>query len=105
MIEFILIIAFSVLFIHSCTWEGMILESVVKVFWKAPVWIKKPLFECPICMTPWWGSLIIVLSCINSGVWIDWFSWIIIIITAGGINSVLDKFINDGRDSNTTSNN
>ena len=52
-----LIIALIVLFIHSTTWEGHIFESIkdiIKPEWK----ISKPIYGCPICMTPWWGSII-----------------------------------------------
>lgn len=49
-------IALLVLFIHATTWEGNIM-SWVKVF-NFPEWIEKPLYGCPMCMTPWWGTLI-----------------------------------------------
>ncbi len=49
------IIAFTVLFIHATTWEGMINEWVHAVTWDWPPFLKKPVYDCPICMAPWWG--------------------------------------------------
>jgi hypothetical protein len=80
-----------VLFIHACTWEGMILQFIPNFFWDAPVWIKKPVFDCPICMAPWYGVLIMILS--------GWYPVnlaqpFIILAMAGGINVVASSFIN-----------
>lgn len=60
MITMALIIALAVLFLHSTTWEGMIFHKVSVVLNEAPDWVKKPLFDCPICMTPWWGAIMII---------------------------------------------
>lgn len=52
-----LIISLIVLFWCSCCWEGMIFEGIKKII--NPEWkIAKPIYQCPICATPWWGSLI-----------------------------------------------
>lgn len=93
MIEFAVIIAFAVIFLHALTWPGMILQKVPVWCWDLPVWIKKPLYSCPICMTPWWGSLILVVICLCVGSWFSLLAWLLIITTAGGINVVLSSII------------
>lgn len=51
-----LIISLIVLFLHACTWDGMIFEKV-KTLLKPEGMLYKPIYGCPICMTPWWGTL------------------------------------------------
>jgi hypothetical protein len=86
------IIAFAVLFIHYTMQEEEIFGFVQ--VWLAPLInkIKKPLIGCPICMTPWWGSLIIWIG-ILCNAWIPptVFEWLMILAIAGGINTVLTK--------------
>lgn len=50
-----LTISLIVLFIHATTWEGHIFEGVKKLI-KPEGKLYKPIYGCPICMTPWWGS-------------------------------------------------
>lgn len=90
MIEAAFIIALVVLFIHVTTWEGMINNWVHGIFWYAPTWIKKPLFDCPICMSIWWGAVIIIAGEFF-GHWQchGFFNEVIILFAAGGINTVL----------------
>ncbi|MBK7885140.1 MAG: hypothetical protein IPJ81_16145 [Chitinophagaceae bacterium] len=99
MIELTLIIALVVLFIHVTTWEGMINEWVGRVFWDAPSWLKKPLFDCPICMAPWWGALIIIIG-EWFGAWpcYGFFKEIIMLFAAGGINTVLIYIISSDKE-------
>lgn len=85
-------IAMIILFIHSCTQEGMILHFIDRWFENAPLWIRKPLFSCPVCMVPYWGSLIIWL-----GDYFDFWvvyspvTWIYVLLIAGGINAIVLK--------------
>lgn len=86
MMEQALILALCVYFIHACTWEGMIFYPVSSKLWNLTPWLKKPLFACPICMSPWYGSFLIWL-----------FSWhwsLALLLSAGGITVVLDVVIN-----------
>lgn len=82
------VIAFVVWFIHACTWEGMIFSGIAQRLWTLPTWLKKPLYDCPICMAPWWGMLILILQgnppCLNA---------LIAVCIAGGINAVIVSFI------------
>lgn len=98
MIELTLIISLVVLFIHATTWEGMINEWVSRVLWHAPPWIKKPLFDCPICMAPWWGSLILLLFGVFTDNWLHPFIWVITLFAAGGINTVLIYIISSDKE-------
>lgn len=85
-LESIIIIALFTLFLHCTTWEGMINHWIHKVAFNWPAWIKKPLFDCPICMAPWYGSLLILAGLINvstAG------HAILILFAAGGLNTVL----------------
>lgn len=62
MIEQIIIIALIVLFVQATTWEGMIFESVGNELERAlPDWLYMPLIGCPICMTPWHGTIWFIL--------------------------------------------
>lgn len=46
----------AILFIRGTMEQGMINGWIVRLFWSAPVWIKKPLFSCLTCMTSVWGT-------------------------------------------------
>lgn len=81
-------IAMIIMFLHSCTQPGMILHFIDRWFENAPLWIRKPLFSCPVCMVPYWGSLMIWIG--NTiGVWtVDSVAkWIMVLLIAGGINA------------------
>jgi len=69
MIEISFILAFSVLFLHVCTWEGMIFEFVSNKLYNLSDKIKKPLYE-----------------------------WILELFAAGGINTVLIYLISSNRE-------
>jgi hypothetical protein len=45
------IIAMIVLFIHASSWDGMIFEGIKKII-KPEGHLYKPIYGCPICMTP-----------------------------------------------------
>lgn len=86
------IISSVVLFIHVCLWEQMILEKPgIFMRNKLPVYIAKPLFDCVVCMTPWWGSLIIFLFDLHTTLKVD----VLTIAAAGGmscVNMILTKW-------------
>lgn len=84
MIEKIFIIAFMVMAIYSTMLYGMIFQIVRVKLDKAPQWLKKIVYDCPVCQTPYYGSAIY---------WLIWGNsvkeWIIVIIAAMGACSVL----------------
>jgi hypothetical protein len=84
-----LLISYAVLFIHATTWEGQIWEDVGN--WldrKLPEWLSKPLYGCPICMSFWWGFVIV---CLLQGFKVAYYNGIensIIVFAAGGVSVI-----------------
>jgi len=60
MIATALIISLIVLFLHATTWDGHIFEGIKKII-PPEGKLYKPIYGCPICMTPWWGTIIYML--------------------------------------------
>jgi hypothetical protein len=58
MLQQAFIIAFIVYFIKATTWKGMIFYRPKEKLKGLPSFIRKPVYECPICMTPWWGVVV-----------------------------------------------
>jgi hypothetical protein len=93
MIELSVLIAFAVLFIHTTTNEGHIFEDVAN--WldtKLPEWIIKPLYGCPICMSPHWGLLLYVMYVYFN------LEIVVMLFAAGGINSAIVNLNNHIKD-------
>ncbi len=56
MLSHALIIAFAIFGYYSCFWEKMIFGGgAAWLKQRLPEYLCKPLFECPICMVPWYG--------------------------------------------------
>ena len=90
MLSTALIIAFIVQFVYACTWDGMIFHSIVERLWSLPTWVKKPIFGCPICMTPWWGALFLGILVYSTDYPVDSkevITGIVTLFTAAGINA------------------
>ena len=98
MIEISFITALIVLFFYECTREGMIFHFVDKSLKKLPGYLKKPLYDCPICACIWWGPSIVACGIIGN-VWkVDNIWQLAMIVSgAGGINTVLIYIINQGK--------
>lgn len=62
MLEPAFIVAFIVYFIRATLWKGMIFYYIKKKLSFLPSYIRKPLYECPVCMTPWWGTVIYLIA-------------------------------------------
>lgn len=86
MLQHIFIIAVFVMFVHATTWEGQINNWVQRVTFHWPEFTKKPLFDCPICMAPWWGTALIITGVLGSFTIIE---TIVATFAAGGVNAVL----------------
>ncbi len=82
MIENSLIIALIILFLHATTWDGHIFNGIRKLIDEDKK-ISKPIYNCPICMTPWWGTLIYGLF-----FHIGWLDWLLTIGAAAGISVI-----------------
>ncbi len=83
MLPKIFITAFIVMAIYASMAEGM-------VFGKVRVWLgslndfwKKPVFDCFICMVPYYGSIVYWIAWHRS-----WQEWLVVIIGAMGANTV-----------------
>lgn len=87
------IIALLVLSIWYTYQEGEIFEGIAKWFEKnTPSAIHPALFDCNICMTPWYGSVLYLLI---YELWLNVASlpnWFVVVICAMGINVVVNKF-------------
>lgn len=74
-------------FITIAVWATMLYEMIFgwvrdkTEHW--PIWLKKPVYECPICMTAWYGTL---------AYWLIWGNsvkeWGIVVICGMGIVTV-----------------
>lgn len=101
MLEVSIIISLCVLVIHASMWEGMLFEKLgLLLFERVPEWAHKPAFDCLICMTPWYGM--VICAFIDAIGIIDYSIkfYPILVITATGINVIIDcliGFINDNR--------
>lgn len=86
-----IVIAMIVLFLHACTWDGNIFEGIKKII-KPEGKLYKPIYGCPVCMAPWYGTLIYFIFFGS-----DWQEWILTILAAGGISvfSVIGIIIKD----------
>jgi hypothetical protein len=95
MIEMAVIIALTVFFLHECTREGMIFGFVYYWLYDLPSGIKKPLFDCPTCMSVWYG-IVIIFICRWTGYTpvASFWQYVICLFMAGGINAVLLGLIN-----------
>ncbi len=62
MLESAFVIAFIVYFIKATTWKGMIFYEITQKWESWPEFVRKPLYECPVCMTPWWGVVIYLVG-------------------------------------------
>lgn len=80
MIQDAFIISMIILFIHSCSWEGMIFGKIQELILPEEP-ISKPIYGCPICMTPWWGTAIYWIF-----FHIGFCNWILTIGCASGIS-------------------
>src|SRR5687768_3689670 len=96
MIASAFVIATIVYFIKVTTWPGHIWEKVG--FWaekKLPPKLYKPFIGCPVCMTPWWGTIIYIIGHVLKIQGFEDFRVQYIIFTifvAAGINSVILMF-------------
>lgn len=98
MIEIIVIVALIVYFFYECTRKGMVFSFVADTLDACPAWMKKPLFDCPICMVVWWGPSIIACGIIGN-VWQVSNVWKLsmIIAAAAGTNTFINYLVEQGK--------
>jgi hypothetical protein len=90
MLEKILITALIVMFIWATMLEGMIFGKIRQWLAALTEFYQKPIFDCPICMVPWYGSIVYWVIWGNS-----WQEWLIVIFAAAGLNTVFVKLFPD----------
>lgn len=56
-----------------------------------PAWIKKPLYECLICMCSFWGTIIFFMWTGTH----DIYNLMVFIFSVGGANTLISVFINN----------
>lgn len=81
MIVSALISSLVILFFHATTWEGHIfsvIKKIIKPDWK----ISKPLYGCPICMSPYYGTIFYLVVDRDPSI----FEWLALIFTTGGFS-------------------
>lgn len=90
MLEQSFIIALLVLSIWYTMSEGEIFAGIGRWFEKhMPSFMHQPLYECNVCMCPYYGSVLYVLI-----YGINW-QWPVVVIAAMGINAALNKMSPD----------
>lgn len=95
MISIVFTISLIVIFLHECTRPGMIFSFVASSLDHLPSYLRKPLYDCPICMIPWWGPSILALGIIGKLWYINnVLSFFIVIGLASGVNIFLVNFLN-----------
>lgn len=86
MIEAALIISLLVLSIHYTMQEGEIFYGLAKWFENnLPYQIHPALFDCNVCMCPWYGSVLYVLM-----YGVSW-QWPVVVIAAMGLNVIYNR--------------
>lgn len=91
-VEIAFVIAMMVFFGHATTWDGQI-NAWIRKFINEDSKLSNPVYNCPICMTPWWGTLFYILI----WGWGGWREWIAVIGCASGLSvfSVIANYAKD----------
>lgn len=87
MIEKIFIISFIVFAIHYAMKEGEIFGFLGNwLYEKLPEVLHNPVFDCVVCMAPWYGSILY---------WTIWHGqvveWLVVVIASMGLNSIIGR--------------
>lgn len=89
MIEHAFIISLIVLAIHYTMQDGEIFGKLGNWFANhLPHAIHQPVFDCNVCMTPWYGSALYVII-----YGMNW-QWPVVVIAAMGLNVLYNKWDN-----------
>ena len=87
MIEYIAITSLAIIMIYATTKEGMIASFVPPLLWWLPSWLKKPLYECPVCMCSVWGSIFFLLTPLHP------IQYPVFILAVGACNLIITAFL------------
>lgn len=86
--EKIIVISVIVFFLWFSMQDGNIFGKIRVWFGSVNPFWKKPLFDCPACMTPWYGTILYWVVYCDSV-----FEWIIVVAAASGINAMASFLI------------
>lgn len=93
MLEQVCIISLMVWAVFTVFQETMIFGFCRQWLDRLPEIIRRPLYDCVICMTPWWGTAAYWIFFGHSIV-----DWVITFIAATGLTSFLLMLLNAGDD-------
>lgn len=87
--------AFIIAMLVLCIWytmqSGEIFSFIGTVLSdNLPYKLHNPVFDCNVCMTPWYGTALYWLIFRH-----NWIEWLIVVFTAMGINIVINKLSPD----------
>lgn len=87
MIEHALIISLTVFALHASAWEGMIFGKIREYISPDSI-VAKPLYNCPICMTPYYGSAIAIGLMLTNTYSFSLYEFILTIGAATGFSTI-----------------
>lgn len=90
MLDIIIILSLITFALWWCFQVGEIFGIVHKWGRKLPEKIQKPLYDCAVCMHPWWGTVSYWLI-FGDSFKEDWQVWLVSIIAGIGFNAVMIK--------------
>lgn len=89
MIKTLFIASFFIIGLYKITRDGYIWDFMQT--WNIRPWIKKPLFNCPVCMSSVWGTVFFI-PLNHSPVFFEiLFNYITFIVSLAGLTYVLMK--------------
>lgn len=91
MIQNALAISLIIFFLHATTWDGHIFQGIRNLIDEKSI-ISKPIYNCPICMSPWWGTAIYLILFP-----VSFQDWILTVGVASGL-SVISVVLIDLKD-------
>lgn len=75
--------------IHALFWDGMVLSWMKPALYRLPQFMRKPLFECLICMSSFWTLVIMLIY----GMDLFGIRTILVMLMVCGINVIWDSLI------------
>lgn len=87
MIENALIISLTVFALHASAWEGMIFGKI-REYISPDSFIAKPLYGCPICMTPYYGAAIAIGMMLTDTYSFSFYELILTLGAATGLSTI-----------------
>lgn len=87
MITTALSISLIVLFVHATSWDGMI-NDWIKNYIDPNSKLSNPVYDCPICMTPYYGFILIIIMHIFGVTMYSFIEYFLILGIASGFSTI-----------------